>query len=73
MNNVPGGLRHRPFLTPIWLTVIAAFLAFAAVVTAAVITDLPPLLKWSTAVIAGGGAAGLTQGLTSLLRVGSRR
>ena len=44
MNNVPGGLRHRPFLTPIWLTVIAAFLAFAAVVTAAV-----TLWEWGTA------------------------
>jgi broad specificity phosphatase PhoE len=44
MNNVPGGLRHRPFLTPIWLTVIAAFLSFAAVLTAAV-----TLWEWGTA------------------------
>lgn len=41
------------------------------VVMAAVIGDLPPLVKWSTAIIAGGGAAGLTQGLTTLLRVKS--
>ncbi len=55
------------------LDAIAAPTALIAgtIVTAAVITDLPPLLKWSTAVIAGGGAAGLTQGLTSLLRVKS--
>jgi hypothetical protein len=55
------------------LDTIAAPAALIAgtVVAAAVITDLPPLLKWSTAVIAGGGAAGLTQGLTSLLRVKS--
>jgi hypothetical protein len=33
--------------------------------------DLPPLVKWTTAVIAGGGAAGLTQGITSLLRLKS--
>jgi hypothetical protein len=33
--------------------------------------DLPPLLKWTTAVIAGGGAAGITQSLTSLLRAKS--
>jgi hypothetical protein len=33
--------------------------------------DLPPLLKWSTAIIAGGGAAGITQSLTSLLRAKS--
>ena len=39
--------------------------------TAAVITDLPPLVKWTTAVIAGGGMAGLTQGVTSLLRLKS--
>ena len=55
------------------LDTIAAPAALIAgtVVTAAVITDLPPILKWTTAVIAGGGAAGLTQGLTSLLRVKS--
>ena len=41
------------------------------VVSAAVMTDLPPVVKWSTAVIAGGGAAGLTQGLTTLLRAKS--
>lgn len=41
------------------------------VATAAVITDLPPMVKWTTAVIAGGGMAGLTQGVTSLLRVKS--
>jgi hypothetical protein len=34
-------------------------------------TDLPPLVKWTTAIIAGGGAAGLTQGVTSLLRAKS--
>jgi hypothetical protein len=32
---------------------------------------MPPLLKWTTAVIAGGGAAGLTHGVTSLLRAKS--
>ena len=40
-------------------------------VSAAVMTDLPPLVKWSTAIIAGGSAAGLTQGLTTLLRAKS--
>jgi len=55
------------------LDVIAAPAALIAgtVVSAAVMTDLPPILKWTTAVIAGGGAAGLTQGLTSLLRAKS--
>jgi hypothetical protein len=41
------------------------------IVTAAVLADLPPLVKWSTAVIAGGGAAGLTQSATALLRAKS--
>lgn len=36
MNTGPGSLRHRPFLMPIWLTVIAACLAFFVVVFAAV-------------------------------------
>jgi hypothetical protein len=55
------------------LDVIAAPAALIAgtVVSAAVMTDLPPIVKWTTAVIAGGGAAGLTQGLTSLLRAKS--
>jgi Domain of unknown function (DUF4126) len=42
-----------------------------ALVSAAVIVDLPPLVKWGTAVIAGGGAAAFTQSITALLRVKS--
>lgn len=42
-----------------------------AVVAAAVMADLPPLVKWTTAIIAGGGVAGLTQGLTALIRAKS--
>lgn len=55
------------------LDVIAAPAALiaGAVVCAAVTTDLPPMIRWATAIIAGGGAAGLTQGLTSLLRAKS--
>lgn len=48
-----------------------AALIAGTVVSAAVMADLPPLVKWTTAVIAGGGAAGLTQSLTSLLRLKS--
>ncbi len=48
-----------------------AALIAGTVVSAAVMADLPPLVKWTTAVIAGGGAAGLTQGITSLLRLKS--
>ena len=55
------------------LDAIAAPAALIAgtVISAAVMTDLPPILKWTTAAIAGGGAAGLTQGVTSLLRAKS--
>jgi hypothetical protein len=41
------------------------------VVSAAVITDLPPTVKWATAVIAGGGIAGVMQSVTALLRAKS--
>jgi hypothetical protein len=36
--------------------------------SAAVMTDVPPMLKWTLAIIAGGGAASITQGATTLLR-----
>jgi len=48
----------------------AAFVA-GVVVSAAVMTDVPPMVKWTAAVIAGGGIAGLTQGLTGVLRAHS--
>ena len=55
------------------LDVVSAPAALVAgtVVSAAVMTDLPPMVRWTTAVIAGGGAAGVIQGLTSLLRAKS--
>jgi hypothetical protein len=46
-------------------------LVAGTVVSAAVITDVPPLVRWSTAIIAGGGVAGITQGVTTLLRAKS--
>ena len=46
-------------------------LTAGTIVSAAVITDLPPLIKWSTAIIAGGGVAAITQGATSMLRAKS--
>jgi Domain of unknown function (DUF4126) len=48
----------------------AAFIA-GTLVSAAVITDVPPMVKWTAAVIAGGGVAGLTQGLIGILRAHS--
>ncbi len=38
------------------------------IVTASMVTDVSPYLKWSLAVIAGGGAATLVQGATVLVR-----
>jgi hypothetical protein len=37
-------------------------------ISAAVMGDFPPMLKWTLAIIAGGGAAAATQGATTLLR-----
>lgn len=48
-----------------------AALIAGTIVSAAVMTDLPPMVRWATAVIAGGGAAAVIQGLTSLLRAKS--
>lgn len=43
-------------------------LAAGAVASAAVMVDIPPAVMWPLAIIAGGGAAGLTKGSTALLR-----
>jgi Domain of unknown function (DUF4126) len=48
-----------------------AALVAGTIVSAAVMTDVPPIVKWTAAVIAGGGIAGLTQGLTGMLRAHS--
>ena len=48
-----------------------AALVAGTVVSAAVITDLPPMVKWTAAVIAGGGMAGIMQGMTAILRAKS--
>jgi hypothetical protein len=48
----------------------AAFVA-GTVISAAVITDLPPMVKWAAAIIAGGGIAGLTRSVTTLVRAKS--
>jgi hypothetical protein len=48
-----------------------ASLVAGTVVSAAVITDVPPMVKWTAAVIAGGGVAGLTQAATAMLRAKS--
>lgn len=42
-----------------------------AVVSAAVMVDVPPSVLWPVAIIAGGGIAGLTKGSTAVLRAKS--
>jgi hypothetical protein len=63
---------HVPFLDHL-LDVLATPSAVVAgtLASAAVLTDLPPIVKWSVAVLAGGGAAGLVQTATVLARAGS--
>jgi len=55
------------------LDVVAAPAAFIAgtILSAAVMTDMPPMVEWTAAIIAGGGVAGLTQGVTGILRAHS--
>ncbi len=48
-----------------------AALVAGTVISAAVITDVPPMVKWATAIIAGGGVAGVIQSTTALLRAKS--
>jgi hypothetical protein len=52
---------------------MATPIAMAAGVTAmaAVTPDLPPLLRWTLAIVAGGGAAGLAQMGSAFLRLQS--
>lgn len=52
------------------ITTPAAVVA-GTVVTASVITDMSPLMKWSLAIIAGGGVAGTVQTFTGLSRITS--
>lgn len=46
-------------------------IAVGTVVTAALIPGNDPLLQWTTAVIAGGGSAGIIQALTGITRLSS--
>ena len=41
------------------------------VLMASVITDVAPFLKWTLAIIAGGGTAATVQGMTTMARAGS--
>jgi|ERR1051325_1246862 hypothetical protein len=45
-----------------------AAIVAGTVATAAIVTDMSPMMKWSLAIIAGGGAAGIVQGATVVAR-----
>jgi hypothetical protein len=45
-----------------------AAVAAGVLASAAVLVDLPPAVRWSVALVAGGGAAGLFQGTTVVAR-----
>jgi hypothetical protein len=55
------------------LDVVSAPAAFIAgtILSAAVMTGMPPMVKWTAAVIAGGGVAGLMRGSIGVLRAHS--
>ena len=48
-----------------------AALVAGVVAAAAVVTDLPPLVRWAVVLVGGGGAAGVVQGATVLARLKS--
>src|SRR5262245_50024147 len=60
-----------------WLDNVLDAVATPAAITAGIITtaavtpELSPLLRWTLAIVAGGGAAGLVQAGTTLLRLKS--
>jgi len=66
------GAYYMPWLDNV-LDVIATPAAVTAgiLITAAVTPDLPPLLRWTLAILAGGGTAGVVQASTALLRLKS--
>jgi hypothetical protein len=73
---VATGLEAAAYKIP-WLDHLLDLLASPAAVLAgalaagAVVTDLPPLLRFAVAVVGGGGAAAMVQGATVLARLKS--
>jgi hypothetical protein len=63
---------YVPWLDNVMDTIASpASIIAGTILTASVITDIPPSLKWIVAIIAGGGIAGLLQGSTTALRAES--
>jgi hypothetical protein len=52
------------------IAVPAAIIA-GTIVMASAVSEMSPLLRWSLAIIVGGGVAGTVQGLTSMVRLAS--
>ncbi len=76
MLGIAAALEVLAYYIPGVDNVMDALAAPAAVIagviaSAAVMTDLPPLIRWTTAVIAGGGAAGLIHGTSAAIRASS--
>lgn len=44
-------------------------IATGTTITAAFFTDVDPLVQWTVAIIAGGGSAGIVEGLTNITRL----
>jgi hypothetical protein len=66
------GAYYVPWLDNLLDTLAAPAAVLAGIVaSASVMTELPPLVKWSIAIIAGGAAAGAVHASTSLLRLKS--
>lgn len=66
------GAYYIPWLDHFLDTVATpAAVVAGTIVTASMVTDLDPYLRWTLAVIAGGGAAALVQSTTVLTRVAS--
>jgi hypothetical protein len=63
---------YIPWLDHVLDTIATPAAIVAGIVTSAsVLTDLPPLLKWTAVVVGGGGLAALVQGSTVALRAAS--
>jgi hypothetical protein len=66
------GAYYVPWLDNLLDTLATPAAVVAGVLaSASVMTDLPPMLKWSVALIGGGAAAGVVQTSTALLRLKS--
>lgn len=61
-----------PYIDNLLSTISIPFAAVAGtIITASVIIDMPPLLTWTLAIVAGGGASLTTKTTSTLLHTGS--